>query len=47
MNVIYAVGRSITQAVNHEFLTVEARLRSQVRSYDICREQSGTEAGFL
>jgi hypothetical protein len=40
-------GRAIAQAVSRRLPTAATRFRAQVRSCEICDEQSGTAAGFL
>jgi hypothetical protein len=40
-------GRAIAQAISRRLPTAAARVRSRVRSYEICGGQSGTWAGFL
>jgi hypothetical protein len=40
-------GRAIAQAVSCRLSIAVARAQSQVRSYEICRGQSGVGVGFL
>jgi hypothetical protein len=40
-------GRDIAQAISSPLPTAAARVRAQVRSYEICSGQNGTEEGFL
>jgi hypothetical protein len=40
-------GRAIAQAVSSRLPTAAARVRAQVRKFEICDLQSGTGAGFL
>jgi hypothetical protein len=41
------IGRAVAQAVSRRLSTAAARVQSQVKSYGLCRVQSGTGAGLL